>query len=99
MQDRKGKLTGQSGVFVNPVVLERAARALEHEEVLDTSGQGTLKSGFPERVVDGDGHDALLIAVAHERVLVGLARDRDARPLELYDVDVCLVDVGLMGSM
>lgn len=72
------QLTGQSGVLVDPEVLERAARAFEHEQVLDTRGERGLEPVFAERVVDGDRHGALLVAVAHERVLVRLARDGDA---------------------
>jgi len=72
--------------------------SLEDEEVLEPAlarrRDGVLALGR----VDDDGRRALVVAVAHERPRVRLALDRDARPLELDDVDRGARDVVLQNE-
>lgn len=90
-----GPLTLQRRVLVNDKVLERASRALEDEQVLDTRLDGRSETLLALGGINGDVGETLVLAIAHERVLVGYSLDGDPGPLELDDVNVALVDVSL----
>lgn len=91
----RGEHTLQSRVLVLPEILKRRSRGLEHEEILDARRERALEVRLPERVVDGGGDGAFLVAVSDEGVLVGFPGDGDAGPFEFDDVDDGFVDVRL----